>query len=252
VDTDGNWDHTLDDGSMVRNGVGKLPEGVDRYQFGGQIGARSVYDPVSGEMTHHQQTGPSGRFTFHGGTASAPAGTRIVEIRCSDDGTCTPSGNPPSPLKQLDADGIGTFKNIGNGSNAPMFLLDEPELNATAEGHGNQTFDGTFHYFQVNFDDLGEGPSPAGGGNSGAPDPATCPSTGFGENGAVALADCDCPDFYRMKIYNGVDAADVTLDEDGNIELSSLKTAPEDVIYEVHGYLDGGNLQIHDVTGYDK
>jgi len=253
VDTDENWNHELDDGTMVRNGVGHLPEGIDRYQFGGQHGARSVLDPVSGEHTHHQQRGPSGKFTFHGGTRSAPDGTRIVDIRCSDPETCTPSGNPPSPAKQLDSDGIGTFKSIGKGGNAPMFSLDEntvPPLNATAEGHGNRAFDGTFHFFQVNFDDNGEGPSPAGGGNSGAPDPVTCPSTGFGENGAVALADCDCPDFYRIKIYNGVDAADVTRDAEGNIELSSMDTT--NVIYQVYGYLDGGNLQIHQVTGFDS
>ena len=36
VDTDMNWDHTLEDGEMVRNGSGNIPEGIDRAQFGGQ------------------------------------------------------------------------------------------------------------------------------------------------------------------------------------------------------------------------
>ncbi len=90
VDTDGNWDHhTLEEGEMIRNGAGNLPEGIDRAQFGGQAGANTALPPQpAGEWTHHQQRGPSGRFTFHGGTASAPAGTEVDEIRCSDPGGC--------------------------------------------------------------------------------------------------------------------------------------------------------------------
>jgi hypothetical protein len=243
VDTDGNWDHSLENGEMIRNGAGSVPEGVDRAQFGGQAGANTALPPQpAGEWTHHQQRGPSGRFTFHGGTASAPAGTEIDEIRCSDPGGCKPSGNPPSPAKQLDFDGIGTFKSIGKGGNAPVF---EIPANATAEGKGNKTFDGTFHWFEVNIDDLGE----PGGMNSGAPDSAECPSIGFGEKGAEELANCDCPDFYRIVIYDGVDAADVTWIEEGVIDPASLNTS--DVIYEFYGYIDGGNLQIHHLTGYD-
>lgn len=57
----------------------------------------------------------------------------------------------------------------------------------------------------------------------------------------MALADCDCPDFYRITIYDGVDAA----------TLASSGPNKTDVIYEVYGYVDGGNLQIHPLTGYD-
>jgi hypothetical protein len=234
VDTDGNWDHTLEDGSMVRNGAGNLPEGVDRYQFGGQAGANTALPPQpAGEWTHHQQRGPSGRFTFHGGTSSAPEGTRIVEIRCSDPDNCNPARR--APAKQLDFDGIGTFKSIGKGGNDPIWEIPDP--NVTAEGKGNQDFDGTFHWFEVNIDDLGE----PGGHNSGAPDSMTCPSDGFGEKGGVALADCDCPDFYRITIYDGVDAE----------TLASSGPNTTDVMYEVYGYIDGGNLQIHPLTGFD-
>jgi len=245
VDTDNNWDHhTLEDGEMIRNGAGNLPEGIDRAQFGGQAGANTALPPQpKGEWTHHQQRGPSKRFTFHGGTASAPAGTEIYEIRCSDPGGCKPSGNPPSPAKQLDFDGIGTFKNLGNGNNAPVFEIPNP--NVTAEGNGNQRFDGTFHWFEVNIDDLGE----PGGMNTGAPDSAECPWTGFGEKGTVALANCDCPDFYRIVIYDGVNAEDVVRLGDGKIDQTSLRSKP--VIYEFYGYIDGGNLQIHHLTGYD-
>jgi hypothetical protein len=244
VDTDGNWDHTLEDGEMVRNGAGNLPEGIDRAQFGGQAGANTALPPQpKGEWTHHQQRGPSGSFTFHGGTASAPAGTEIDEIRCSDPGGCKPSGDPPSPAKQLDFDGIGTFKSVGKGGKTPILEIDNP--NVTAEGKGNKTFDGTFHWFEVNIDDLGE----PGGFNKGAPDSEDCPNFGFGEKGDVDLANCDCPDFYRITIYDGVDAADVVWLPDGSIDPTLLRQ--QEVIYEFYGYIDGGNLQIHRLTGYD-
>lgn len=247
VDTDGNWDHTLESGEMIRNGAGNIPEGIDRAQFGGQAGASTAQPPQpEGEWTHHQQRGPSGSFTFHGGTASAPQGSEIVEIRCSDPEGCRPSGDPPSPAKQLDFGGIGTFKNIGKGSKAPIFEIENPIV--TAEGKGNKAFDGTYHWFEVNIDDLGE----PGGYNKGAPDSEDCPGNGFGEKGDQPLANCDCPDFYRITIYDGVHAADVVWLPDGSIDLSSLPTGPEDVIYEFYGYIDGGNLQIHHLTGHDQ
>ncbi len=262
VDTDGNWDHTLEDGEMIRNGAGNLPAGIDRYQFGGQAGANTALPPQpKGEWTHHQQTGPSGSFTFHGGTSSAPAGTEIIEIRCSDPGFCNPARN--APAKQLDFDGIGTFKSIGKGNKAPVWEIASPTV--TAEGKGNKTFDGTFHYFEVNVDDLGE----PGGNNTGLSDPLICPGRGFGEksdglfvpdpvnnpNTEVPLpftpfGECDCEDFYRITIYDGVDAADVVFDADGNIDLDSLDRTT--VIYEAFGYIDGGNLQLHPLTGFDR
>lgn len=243
VDTDGNWDHTLESGEMVRNGAGNLPEGIDRAQFGGQAGANTGQQPQpKGEWTHHNQTGPSGDFTFHCGTASSPIGSEVVEIRCSDPGGCKPSGDPPSPVKQLDFDCIGTFKNIGTGKNAPTWPLANPIV--TDEGNGNKTFDGTYHWAEINIDDLGE----PGKKNDGAPDSEICPSNGFGEKGDVLAADCACPDFYRITIYNGVKAEDVTIDADGNITSPMNKT---DVLYSFYGYIDGGNLQIHYPTGFD-
>lgn len=245
VDTDNNWDHTLESGEMVRNGAGSLPEGIDRAQFGGQVGANTAVPPQpTGEWTHHQQRGPSGSFTFHGGTHSAPMGSEIDEIRCNDPGTCRPSGNPPSPAKQLDFYGIGTFRSIGNGSKTPVF--DIPNPNVTAEGRGNKAFDGTYHWFEVNIDDLGE----PGGFNSGAPDSSICPNTGFGEKGAIELGNCDCPDFYRITIYDGIDAADIDWLSDGSINTAPLRA--QAVIYEFYGYIDGGNLQIHQPTGFDS
>ena len=57
--------------------------------------------------------------------------------------------------------------------------------------------------------------------------PDDCPPEGH----AGEIADCDCPDFYRITIYKGVAAGE-----------TPNKT---DVVYEVFGYVDGGNLQIH-------
>jgi hypothetical protein len=243
VDTSGNWDHTLESGEMVRNGAGNLPEGVDRYQFGGQAGANTGQQPQpKGEWTHHQQTGPAGSFTFHGGTASAPAGTEVDAIRCSDPGYCHPAR--PAPVKQLDFDGIGTFRNVGRGNSMPVW--EAASVNVIPQHRSpNKAFDGTYHWFEVNIDDLGE----PGNNNSGAPDSETCPSLGFGEKGAEPLADCACPDFYRITIYDGVPAAAVVFNDDGSIDPTSLNRT--DVIYEVYGYIDGGNLQIHPPTGYD-
>ena len=117
--------------------------------------------------------------------------------------------------------------------------------NIVPEGRGRKTFSGTYHWFEVNVDDLGE----RGGLNSGAPNSDDCPGTGFGENGTVELANCDCPDFYRITIYDGVDADQVDWLADGSIDPTLL--LGQDIIYEFYGYIDGGNLQIHYPTGFD-
>lgn len=231
------------------NSTFDVPDGENRYTAGGQAGANTALQPQpKGEWTHTNHSGPAGRFTFHGGTASAPEGSEIDEIRCSDPGGCAPSGNPPSPLKQLDFDGVGTFKNIGKRGARPDFLADG--ANATAEGNGNRRFDGTFHWFEVNIDDLGEPGNSNPKKNPDDADSGLCPETGFGEKGSRALANCGCSDFYRITIYDGVDAADVTKNADGSIAKSELNTT--DVIYEVFGYIEGGNLQLHHLTGFDR
>jgi len=219
---------------------------VDRATFGGQAGANTALPPQpKGEWTHSQQSGPHGSFIFHGGTASAPAGTEIIEIRCSDPGGCTPSPGISSPAKQLDFDGVGTFKNFGKRDMAPVWLFPEATAECSSKG-GKFGFDGTFHYFEVNADDTGE---PGNTSLDASDDPDTCPPNGFGEKGDLRFASCDCTDFYRITIYDGVYAADVTWLDDYNIDPSSLNRV--DVIYEFHGYIDGGNLQILPLTGYD-
>jgi hypothetical protein len=230
------------------NDVFDTGNGENHYRAGGQAGANTALQPQpKGEWTHRQQKGPAGKFTFHAGTASAPLGSEIDVIRCSDPGGCKPSGDPPSPAKQLDFDGIGTFKNIGtkNGNRIPDFV---GTANVSV-GHGNKNFDGTLHWFEVNIDDLGEPGNTNPKKNPGDANPELCPVNGFGEKGDQELAECSCSDFYRITIYDGVDAKTVPRNPDGSIDKANMNT--EDVIYEVWGYIDGGNLQLHHLTGFD-
>jgi hypothetical protein len=179
---------------------------VNRYEFGGQAGAPTGSDPQPwGEWTHHQQRGPAGRFVFHAGTASAPEETEIDLIECSDEGWCEQAR--PAPAKQIDFEGVGTFRSI---QDPPASLED------VVPGE-------TFHWFEVHIEDLGE---PGQGGQQHPAGPE-CPPDGS----AGQVADCECPDFYGITIYKGV--------------ASGEEPNRVDVIYEVHGYIQGGNLQIH-------
>lgn len=200
VDTFGDWN-----GEFAKGKSGRGSD-TNRYQFGGQAGAPTASQPQPyGEWTHHQQNGPDGSFLFHAGTASAPQGTEIDLVVCSDPGFCSPARE--APAKQIDFEGVGTFKNIRNPS---------PSLSGVVPGE-------TFHWFEVHIEDLGE---PGKGGKQ-PPPASTCPE----EGSAGAVAECDCPDFYRITIYEGVPA--------GQTPSASV------VIYEVYGYITGGNLQIH-------
>ncbi|MFH1755804.1 MAG: SdrD B-like domain-containing protein, partial [Candidatus Latescibacterota bacterium] len=200
------------DGTFAKNG---RDTGVNRYQFGGQAGANTALPPQpKGEWTHHQQRGPDGIFVFHAGTASAPEGTEIDEIVCNDPDNCNPART--APAKQIDFWGVGTFKNMRQPSDA---------LKA------NVIVGKSLHWFEVNIDDLGEP------GKGGKQDPPLdiCPAEGFGLNGAPGDGDekCACPDYYRITIYAG-------------------PTSASAIIYRVEGYIAGGNLQIHPLTGYDR
>jgi hypothetical protein len=256
VDTDGNWNHVLENGEVVRNGAGSIPAGIDRYTFGGQVGARTASQPLpSGEWEHNQHTGPSGDFSFHGGSHSAAPGTQIVDVRCSDPGFCDPARH--APAKQLDFDAIGTFSNVGKGAKAPVFMI--PGANVIPEPKGKTGGAFTFHWFEVNIDDMGE----PGKFNSGAPNSTICPGRGFGEKSAgpfpdpggavlpaTPLGNCDCPDFYRITIYKGVLSTEVKYLPNGRIDPTSLNRT--NIIYQSFGYIDGGNLQIHPPTGFDR
>jgi hypothetical protein len=192
------------------NDIFYLPEGgLNVYTFGGQAGAPLASQPQPwGNWTHTQKNGPAGSFTFHGGTPSAPEGTEIDWIECMDPGWCVQARQ--APAKQLDFGGVGTFKNM---KNSPDGIAD------------HVTVGESLHWFEVNIDDLGEPGSHS--------EPEGCDPLGFGRNGGTELADCDCPDFYRIRIYEGID-----------------DTTP--IMYEVYGYINGGNFQIHPPTGRDQ
>jgi hypothetical protein len=171
VDEFGNWDGTVSNGKCKN----------DRYTFGGQAGANTALPPQpAGEWEHNNHSGPSGAFAFHGGTHSAPDGTEIDRIECSDPGFCNPAR--PAPAHQIDFWGVGIFHNVKGVS--PIIAA------YVVEGQ-------SLHFFEVNIDDAGE-PGRSKG-------PNTCPADGFGLNGSVALVDCDCPDFYRITIHATTD-----------------------------------------------
>ncbi len=199
VDEFGNWDGTELEGKCNR----------DRYTFGGQAGANTALQPQpKGEWEHNNHSGPDGSFSFHGGTSSAPDGTEIDRIECSDPGFCDPAR--PAPAKQIDFWGVGNFHNVKD----PSALIAQ----YVVEGE-------SLHWFEVNIDDGGEPGRLKGNSNH-------CPDTGFGLHGGEPLVNCDCPDFYRITIHATTDPS-------------------SPVIYQVWGYPQGGNLQIHPLTGYD-
>ena len=195
VDSFDQWDGSTCNGDCPgENGQ------INRYTFGGQAGAPTAAQPQpSGEWTHHQQSGPAGHFVFHAGTASAPEGTEIDFINCTDPGFCAPAHE--APAKQIDFEGVGSFKNIKGNT----------DLGGAVAGV-------TLHWFEVHIEDLGE----PGKGGKVDPPASICPR----EGSAGLVADCDCPDFYRITIHE-------------------TKFSGSPVIYEVFGYITGGNLQIH-------
>jgi len=106
----------------------------------------------------------------------------------------------------------------------------------------------TYHWFEVHIEDLGE---PGGESNSnGNAKNSPCPNGGSGTDAfadppVFQLANCGCADFYRIRIYEGVTPVFDPLTG----EITNLNKT--NVIYEVSGYIDGGNLQIHPPTGFD-
>ncbi|MEN8006801.1 MAG: SdrD B-like domain-containing protein [Candidatus Krumholzibacteriota bacterium] len=181
----------------------------NEYTCGGQAGAPLASQPQPwGNWTHNQKKGPAGSFTFHAGTPSAPEGTEIDWIECMDPGWCVQAR--PAPTKQLDFAGVGTFKNM---KGAPAEIANHVDVGES------------LHWFEVNIDDLGEPGSHT--------EPEGCEPLGYGRNGGAELADCGCPDFYRIRIYEGMDDSSA-------------------IMYEVYGYIDGGNFQIHPPTGRDQ
>jgi hypothetical protein len=228
---DGSWDGTMAKGKSR----GMRGNGFNVYSFGGQAGANTGQQPQpKGEWTHHQKRGPAGSFVFHAGTASAPPGTEIDVIICSDEENCDPARTAPS--KQIDFAGVGTFKNLNAGRQASAPI-------ASASVMAGETF----HWFEVHIEDLGEpGNEPKGVEKKNM----TCAGNGSGTDAfadppVFLPADCGCADFYRIRIFEGV----IPVFDQVTGEITNMNKT--DIIYEVYGYIDGGNLQIHPPTGFD-
>jgi hypothetical protein len=174
-----------------------------RYTFGGQAGSPTGCQPQPwGEWTHTHHSGENASFTFHAGTASAPEGTEIDWIQCSDPGWCIQAR--PAPAKQIDFKGVGTFKNTRIKNNSPFKWMKED----------------TLYEFAVHIEDLGE-PGSTNTKKNPLLGTSDCPDDGRDGLGGE-LANCGCPDFYRITIVN-----------------------PDGDDYVVYGYIEGGNLQIH-------
>ncbi len=153
----------------------------DVYTFGGQAGANTALQPQpTGEWEHNNHDGPSGDFAFHGGTHSAPDGTEIDRIECSDPGFCNPARK--APAHQLDFWGVGQFHSAKKlpGSMSQYITVGE-----------------SLHWFEVNVDDAGEPGHPNTDVN--------CPANGFGLHGDEALVNCGCGDYYRITIHRTTD-----------------------------------------------
>jgi hypothetical protein len=112
----------------------------DVYTFGGQAGANTALQPQpAGEWEHNNHDGPSGDFAFHGGTHSAPDGTEIDRIECSDPGFCNPARH--APAHQLDFWGVGQFH---AAKDIPASMSQYVEVGES------------LHILEVNNDDSGE------------------------------------------------------------------------------------------------
>ncbi|UCF31459.1 MAG: hypothetical protein JSV26_03325, partial [bacterium] len=164
--------------------------------------------------------------------SSAPPGTEVDEITCTDPGWCSPARKAPN--KQLDWIGVGSFKNMKDSPLEAFVTVGE-----------------SLHCVEVHYEDQGE-PGGKGGKNQRWPGDQICPSSGQNDVYrpdpiTTNEVDCSdgCPDFYRIRIYDGP----VITEEFGGPKYCDRG---QDVIYEVESYLRGGNIQIHPLTGYDR
>lgn len=212
------------------------------YTFGGQVGAPSI-DPVFGEHTHHQVSGPAGDFVFRAGTHSAPKSTKITAAVCKDPGACR-QAEANAGFKQIDFEGTGSFRTLD--ATATAYL-------STRAGHpvvpDSQKPD-QIYYFRVDMDDTGEpGNKPSkkqidiqACGNFFAADLNQALNIGdpplLVADGGFVNACGACADVYQFFICKDENPCDPQYDKHGN------PTNP-DVIYHVRGFMTGGNIQIH-------
>ena len=179
----------------------------DHYTFGGQVGAPSASSDGDG---------PWGEWTHRQHRGEQGRFTFHAGTASAPEGTeiawiqCHDPDNcnpaRPAPNKQLDFGGIGSFSNIKKGTPVDDF----------ADSRNR-----TLHYFEVHIEDLGE----PGNQDDAEVGSATCP---YGGHAGLPAGDekCACPDFYTIRIHETTNPA-------------------SNVMYEILGYINGGNLQLH-------
>ena len=223
-----------------------------KYTVGGQVGAPNAGcvagpDNQFGEWSHSHHENGVLKFTFHGGTHSAPNDAYIHCIACSDPYWCALARC--APFKQLFWEGTGVFKNAKN-NDTPIKLS-----GCTVDTYSKPNDGYTLHYYKAHVGDFGESgntcPSPFLCNNQPTWDPAVCTWQSGGveventvlmqpqppvpdskhpdkfDTGGVACQ--NCPDWYEIEIY-----------------CSSNPPGPGvQPIYRASGWLTGGNLQLH-------
>lgn len=258
------WDLTVARGNQpVKNPNSTQDDPYWVYTFGGQAGANTAKQPQpKGQWVHQNHEGKNKlEFDFKIGTASAPKGTKIEKITCTDEGWCQQAR--PAPDKQIDFVGTGTFTHVKNLDTAAidgLHTFPGIEKIIVVPQNPNSGIKPTYHWFQVHIEDLGEPGKDAKGGNldkqegkTDVDDPVLCPPKGSGNDPFATppvtnmKANCDCADFYHIRIYKGFFPV---LDASNNI-VNQGDINKTDLIYEVWGYIDGGNFQIHPQTGFD-
>jgi len=250
------------DGTVAEGGILEQAKGSSKgnkktgytqwWTMGGQAGANTGKQPQPKGEWQHQNHGDMGEWGFHGGTASALPGTEIDVIVCSDEDWCRQAR--PAPTKQIDFAGVGNFHNLRGKKNTEKLIPDLP-FDATTQS--------TYHWFEVHIEDLGEPGNIAQAENVGTD---MCLLGGSGTDAFAGVpfasapvfvdASCDCPDFYRIRIYAATDAPPGSGDfnDDGSLHkdyIDGLKAQKDLDFYEAAGYINGGNFQIHPLTGFD-
>jgi hypothetical protein len=201
------------------------------YTFGGQVGAPSS-NPVFGEHTHHNVSGPAGDFVFRAGSHSAPASTMITAAVCKDPGACRPA-EANAGFKQIDFEGTGSFRNLD--ATATAYLSQRAGHPVKPDNQDSQIY-----YFRVDMDDTGE---PGDKPSKKQSDVKACGQFFAADlNQALGIADppllvadggfvnaCGaCADVYQFYICKDQNPCE-----------------QKDAIYAVRGFLTGGNIQIH-------
>jgi hypothetical protein len=185
--------------------------GCDGHSGKGNTVNRYTFGGQAGAPTASQPQ-PFGEWTHH--QQSGPAGDFVFHAG-------TASAPPETKVEHINCSDPGPCQPANPG---PCKQIDFDGLGMFHNIRSAQitsagaVADVTIHFFQVHIEDLGEP------GHNGQQHPAggMCPAGGS----AGATADCRCPDFYRIRIHQTDDPS-------------------SPVIYEVFGYLDAGNLQMH-------